>query len=91
VSTDVSQEHIASIFRVEKISPARNQQASGWQACLLAGFLLKLFLETLMMEATCSSETSVDTQQITPRHFPEDDTLHNHRCENLKSYQLLAV
>jgi hypothetical protein len=20
------------------------------------------------------------------RHIPEDDTLHNHRCENLKSY-----
>jgi hypothetical protein len=22
----------------------------------------------------------------TRRHIPEDDTLHNHRCENLKSY-----
>jgi hypothetical protein len=42
VSTDVSEEHIASIFRVEEIISA--------PACLLA------------------------------------DTLHNHRCENLKSY-----
>jgi hypothetical protein len=25
-------------------------------------------------------------QQTTRRHIPEDDTLHNHRCENLKSY-----
>jgi hypothetical protein len=38
------------------------------------------------MEAICFSKTSVDTQWITRRHIPEDDTLHNHRCENLKSY-----
>jgi hypothetical protein len=25
-------------------------------------------------------------EQITRRHIPEDDTLQNHRCENLKSY-----
>jgi hypothetical protein len=31
------------------------------------------------MEATYSSETSVD--------FPEDRTLHEHRCENLESYK----
>jgi hypothetical protein len=34
VSADVSEEHIASIFRVEEISSARNQQASRWQAGL---------------------------------------------------------
>jgi hypothetical protein len=39
------------------------------------------------MEALCSSETSVATQRTTRRHIPEDDTLHNHRCENLKSYK----
>jgi hypothetical protein len=38
------------------------------------------------MEAICSSETSVATQQIIRRLIPEDDTFHNHRCENLKSY-----
>jgi hypothetical protein len=38
------------------------------------------------MEVICSSETSVAIQQTTRRHIPEDDTLHNHRCENLKSY-----
>jgi hypothetical protein len=37
------------------------------------------------MEAICSSETSVDTQRTTQRHIPEDDTLHNHSRENLKS------
>jgi hypothetical protein len=30
---------------------------------------------TLKMEAICSSETSVATQQTTRRHIPEDDTL----------------
>jgi hypothetical protein len=38
------------------------------------------------MEAICSSETPVETQQTTRRNIPEDNTLHNHRCENLKSY-----
>jgi hypothetical protein len=37
------------------------------------------------MEAVSSSETSVATQQTTRRRIPEDDTLHNHRCKNLKS------
>jgi hypothetical protein len=33
-----------------------------------------------------SSETSGATLRTTRRRIPEDDTLHNHRCENLKSY-----
>jgi hypothetical protein len=37
-------------------------------------------------EAICSSETSAETQQTTRRHNP-DDTLHNHHCQNLKSYR----
>jgi hypothetical protein len=52
--------------------------------CFYASFLLSLFF-TLKMEAI-SSETSADTQRTTRRYIPEDDTLHNHRCENLKSY-----
>jgi putative IMPACT (imprinted ancient) family translation regulator len=37
------------------------------------------------MEAICSSETSVPT--ITTWHqIPQDNFLHRHRCENLKSY-----
>jgi hypothetical protein len=26
----------------------------------------------------------------TRRHIPEDDTLHNHRCKNLKSYIIIG-
>jgi hypothetical protein len=36
------------------------------------------------MEAIRSSETSVNPRS-TPRHIPEDNILHSHRCENLKS------
>jgi hypothetical protein len=38
------------------------------------------------MEAICSSETSADFQRTTKRYIPEDSTLYNHRCENLKSF-----
>jgi hypothetical protein len=41
---------------------------------------------TLKIEVTCFSETSVNFQRTTRRYIPEDSTLHNYRCENLKSY-----
>jgi hypothetical protein len=37
------------------------------------------------LEAERSSETSVHKRSAR-RHIPEDGILHNHRCENLKSY-----
>jgi hypothetical protein len=37
--------------------------------------LAEIISSTLKMEAICSSETSVATQQTTRRHIPEDDTL----------------
>jgi hypothetical protein len=52
--------------------------------CLLDGLLN--YFSTLKMEMIRSSETSGAAQRTTLRHIPEDDTLHNHRCENLKSY-----
>jgi hypothetical protein len=40
------------------------------------------------MEATCSSDITVDFQ-LTARHYiPQNRTLHNHRCENFKFYVL---
>jgi hypothetical protein len=54
-------------------------------------FLAERISSTLKMEAICSSETSVDTQRTTRRYIPEDDTLHNHRCENLKSYMFIYI
>jgi hypothetical protein len=46
-------------------------------------------LVTLMMEALRSSGTSVLTR-ATRRHILEDDILHSHRRENLKSYIALT-
>jgi hypothetical protein len=40
----------------------------------LCWFLLKIS-STLKMEAICSSETSVASQQTTQRHIPEDVTI----------------
>jgi hypothetical protein len=65
----------------------------GWHstdctACHLISrwFLAQFIFSTLKIKAMCSSETSVDTQRTTRRYIPEDGTLHNHRCDNLKSY-----
>jgi hypothetical protein len=46
-------------------------------------------LVTLMMKAISSSETSV-RKGVTRYNFPEDDILHTHRRENLKSYIALT-
>jgi hypothetical protein len=42
---------------------------------------------TLKLGANYSSEMSVDFQWATRRYSPGDGTLHNHLCENLKSYK----
>jgi hypothetical protein len=41
------------------------------------------------MEAIRSSETSVNAR-FTQRHIPEDDILHSHGCESLKSYNYIS-
>jgi hypothetical protein len=75
VWTDVSEELIASNFRVEKSASQRKQVAcSSLADCF-----------TLKMQAIRSSETSVHTRS-TRHHIPENGILHSHRRENLKFY-----
>jgi hypothetical protein len=47
-------------------------------------------LDTLIMEAIRSSETSVLTR-APRRNIPEEGILHSHRRENLKSYNISHV
>jgi hypothetical protein len=77
--------------RFGKISPppwTRIKQAAG-RVLLATWFMLVSLLaysSSLKMEATCSSEILFDFQRITRCSIPEDRTLHNHCCEDLKSY-----
>jgi hypothetical protein len=41
---------------------------------------------TLLMEAACTSETSVDIQLKTQQYIPEDSEIHTRCYENLKSH-----
>jgi hypothetical protein len=50
-----------------------------------AGFLPG-FPSTVKMKKTCFSKTSFDFERTRAHHIPEDWTLHNNRCENLKSW-----
>jgi hypothetical protein len=72
VLTDVLEERIASIFRVEEEEKSASEPAWGGA-------------NRLKMEAIYSSETSV-ISICTRRHTPEDRFLHSHRRVNLKSY-----
>jgi hypothetical protein len=61
------------------------QLLSSLAACfMLVSYLV--YSESLEMEVTCTSKTSVDFHWTTQRFIPEDITPHNHCCENLKSY-----
>jgi hypothetical protein len=50
--------------------------------CWYINYIWSFVIPTLMM---------VDFQRIIWHYFPEDRTLHNHRCENLKSYAASAL
>jgi hypothetical protein len=56
-----------------------------FQLLVTANVPNSLIIFTLMMEATCSFETSV-LIRTTRRHIPEDGILHSHRRENLRSH-----
>jgi hypothetical protein len=75
VRTDVSEDRVSSIFRVERI------RELGMLA--VTSRLNRSVKE--QMQVACSSQTLVLTRP-TQRHIPEYSTLHRHRHENLESY-----
>jgi UDP-N-acetylglucosamine 2-epimerase len=105
VRTEVSEERIASMFRVERIGEEITMLAATYnlrtsrrktdhirkEAIESTAIIVpgSLFLFTLMMEAIHSSETSVLTR-TTRSHIAENGILHSHRRENLKSYIALT-
>jgi hypothetical protein len=68
-------------FQGPRMSQARDQSEAGSKAATNLAYS-----STLKIRATCSCKTSVRFQRNTRRYIPKDTTLHNHRCENLKSY-----
>jgi hypothetical protein len=49
-----------------------------------------LIFVNFMMQALCSSQTSILTR-ATWRNIPEDGILHSHRRENLKSHTIMTM
>jgi hypothetical protein len=92
VRTDVSEELSASFIRVTRIGELETTLALTSVRRLLvtvSGVPSSPILVTLMMEALSSSDTSV-LARSTRRNIPEDDILHSHRREDLKSYITLT-
>jgi hypothetical protein len=93
MSTDVSEERIAYIFRA-KNPRARHQREQVAAVCSLqlpahAGSSRADF-STLKMEAINSSETLVHTRS-TRRNILECGILYSHRRENFKPYKIVFV
>jgi hypothetical protein len=85
VSSDVLEEQTASIIRVECSSELGTLAVVRKQLLITANVVpSSLMFLTLMIEAICSSETSLHTR-ATRRQILEDGMLHNHRREILKS------
>jgi hypothetical protein len=98
VRTDVSKELSASIIKVTRIGELGTLAVTNFVFIRSEHRLLvtanvvhsSSILVTLMMKALSSSETSVYTR-ARRRNTPENDILHSHRREDLKSYIMYDI
>jgi hypothetical protein len=94
VRSNVSEEHIASITRVKRLSELGTELAvflrSVFQLLVTANAVSRSqILFTLVMETIRCFETSILTRTIR-RHIQEDGILHSRRRKNFKSYIALT-
>jgi hypothetical protein len=68
----------------QRLSPARNQHKAGSKQNLVSS-------STLIMEVVHSSRISDDFHQSTWHYILEQETIHSHPCENLKSYNVIIL
>jgi hypothetical protein len=73
--------------RIRKVSCNKQNLRRLFQLLVVANVVPSLLIPLiLMIEAICSSETSVITRPTLP-YIPEDGILHSHLSENHKSYR----
>jgi hypothetical protein len=85
VRADVSEERIPSIGRVTIGELGTLAVTSVLPLLVIAKIVPSSPILVTMMEAICSSETSI-LITATRHHIQEHDILHSHRGENLRSY-----